>query len=154
MMNPNNIEMIDELSPMQQAMLFHSLMSPGSGVYVLQMSLRLTGRLDIPAFERAWRSLIARHPILRTAFFWEDLESPRQVAFREVELKMERASWLGLGAVEQGERLAGFLAADRSRGFEITTAPLLRLTLIELAEDVHQLVWTQHHLVTDGWSQG
>src|SRR6185369_16559393 len=120
----------------------------------LQMSLRLTGRLDIPAFERAWRSLIARHPILRTAFFWEDLESPRQVAFREVELKMERASWLGLGAVEQGERLAGFLAADRSRGFEITTAPLLRLTLIELAEDVHQLVWTQHHLVTDGWSQG
>src|SRR5882757_4319903 len=72
-----NIEAINELSPMQHAMLFHSLMAPGSGVYVLQMSLRMTGRLDLPAFERAWRSLVARHSILRTAFFWEDLEAPR-----------------------------------------------------------------------------
>src|SRR3954469_11643544 len=94
MMNPKNIEAIEELSPMQQAMLFHSLMAPGSGVYVLQMSLRLTGRLDLPAFERAWRSLVARHSILRTAFFWEGLEAPRQVAFREVELEMEHTSWL------------------------------------------------------------
>jgi len=40
----SDIELIYELSPMQQAMLFHSLYSPGSGVYVLQMSLRLTDR--------------------------------------------------------------------------------------------------------------
>src|SRR6185369_5928971 len=138
-------------------MLFHSLMAPGSGVYVLQMSLRLSGRLDLPAFERAWRSLVARHSILRTAFFWEGLEAPRQVTFWEAELKMERACWrdlTGMSAAEQEERLAGFLEADRAQGFELTTAPLLRLTLFELAEEVHQLVWTQHHLVTDGWSQG
>src|SRR6185369_12670863 len=154
LMNSNDIEEIDELSPMQQAMLFHSLMAPGSGVYVLQMSLRLSGRLDLPAFERAWRSLVARHSILRTAFFWEDLGAPRQVVFRQVDLKMERTCWRGLAAAEQEERLASFLAADRARGFELTEAPLLRLTLFELAEDVHQIVWTQHHLVTDGWSQG
>src|SRR5438105_103460 len=131
-MNPNNIETLDELSPMQQAMLFHSLMAPGTGVYVLQMSLRLTGRLDLGAFERAWRSLVARHSILRTAFFWEDLETPRQVAFREVDLEVKRTCWCdvgGMGAAEQEERLAGFLAADRARGFELTEAPLLRLTL-------------------------
>src|SRR5947209_392946 len=153
-MNSNDIETLDELSPMQQAMLFHSLMAPGSGVYVLQMSLRLTGRLDLAAFERAWQSLVARHSVLRTAFFWEDLETPRQVAFREVELRVERTCWCGLGAAEQEERLAGFLAADRAKGFDLGEAPLLRLTLFELAADVHQLVWTQHHLVTDGWSQG
>src|SRR5262245_23174605 len=152
-MNSNNIEMIDELSPMQQAMLFHSLMAPGSGVYVLQTSLRLTGRLDLPAFERAWRSLVARHSVLRTAFFWEDLETPRQVAFQEVALRVERASWRGLGAKEQQERLSSYLEADRERGFELSEAPLLRLTLFELGEDVHQLVWTQHHLASDGWSQ-
>ena len=53
-----------------------------------------------------------------------------------------------------GAARACFEAADRAQGLELTTAPLLRLTLFELAEDVHQLVWTQHHLVTDGWSQG
>src|ERR1044071_5408843 len=84
MMQSIDIEVISELSPMQQAMLFHSLYAPGSGVYVLQMSLRLAGRLDIPAFERAWRTVVARHAILRSAFFWEGLEKPAQVVFRAV----------------------------------------------------------------------
>src|SRR5262249_13187587 len=55
---------------------------------------------------------------------------------------------------EQEERLAGFLAADRARGFDLTAAPLLRLALFELAEGVHQLVWTVHHLLVDGWARG
>ncbi|HYU32182.1 MAG TPA: condensation domain-containing protein, partial [Thermoanaerobaculia bacterium] len=156
-MNPTDIELIYELSPMQQAMLFHSLYAPGSGVYVLQMSLRLTGRLDVSAFERAWRHILGRHGILRSAFFWEDLEQPRQVVFRNVELEVARdpiGSLRDLDPDERQARLAGFLEADRERGFDLSLAPLMRLALIELADGVHQLVWTQHHLVVDGWSQG
>ena len=37
-MNPNNLETLDELSPMQHAMLFHSLMAPGSGANATQQS--------------------------------------------------------------------------------------------------------------------
>ena len=136
-MNPEHIEWIGELSPLQQAELAKTLQSPGSGGCVSQTTLRLSGRLDLVAFEQAWRWLVARHPILRTAFFWEDLEAPRQVVFREAELSLDRA-----------------LAADRARGFDLTTAPLLHLALFELGEDEHRLVWTQHPLVTDGWSQG
>ncbi|HKH49935.1 MAG TPA: amino acid adenylation domain-containing protein, partial [Thermoanaerobaculia bacterium] len=152
-MSPD-IELIYELSPMQQAMLFHSLYAPGTGMYVLQMSLRLTGRLNVPAFERAWRRIVERHGILRTAFFWDNLEKPAQVVYRQVGLTVARESWRGLGAKEQRERLARFLDEDRARGFDLSEAPLMRLALIELAEGVHQHVWTQHHLVVDGWSQG
>ena len=152
-MSPD-IELIYELSPMQQAMLFHSLYAPGTGIYVLQMSLRLTGRLNVPVFERAWRRIVERHGILRSAFYWENLESPRQVVFRNVGLEVARESWRGLSVEEQRERLARFLDEDRARGFELSEAPLMRLTLIELAKGLHQLVWTQHHLVVDGWSQG
>jgi len=49
-MKSDDVELIYKLSPMQQAMLFHSLYAPGSGVYVVQMSFRLTGRLDVGAF--------------------------------------------------------------------------------------------------------
>ena len=153
-MLPENVEHIDKLSPMQQAMLFHSLAAPGSGVYVIQQSLRLDGRLDLSAFERAWRHIVERHGILRTAFFWENLEAPRQVVFRQVDLRLERASWRGLDAEEQRARLARYLEADRERGFDLSATPLMRLALFELAPDIHQLVWTLHHLLTDGWSQG
>ena len=31
-------------------------------------------------------------------------------------------------------------------------APLTRVTLIRLADEEHQLVWSTHHLCVDGWS--
>ncbi len=153
-MESHDVELIYELSPIQQAMLFHGLYQPGSGVYVLQQSLRLTGRLDLPAFERAWQHVVDRHAILRTAFFWEGLDKPVQVVYRQVRLEVTRVSWRGVPAEEQQARLARHLEADREQGFDVAAAPLMRVALFELDEDVHQLVWAQHHLVVDGWSQG
>jgi len=153
-MNSEAIDLIYELSPMQQAMLFHSLYAPGSGVYVLQLSLRLTGRLDLRAFERAWQLIVDRHDILRTAFFWEGMEKPVQVVYRQAALEVKRESWRGLDPAAQRVRLARFLDADREKGFDLAVAPLMRVMLLELGADVYQVVWTQHHLVVDGWSQG
>src|SRR5436309_14536825 len=153
-MNPDDVELIYKLSPMQQAMLFHSLYAPGSGVYVVQMGLRLTGPLDVAAFERAWRAVVERHGILRTAFHWEELEQPVQVVHRRVEAAVARECWCGLAAGEQRARLKGYRDADRERGFELSAPPLMRLALFELDSGVHQLVWSQHHLLLDGWSQG
>jgi hypothetical protein len=64
-MEPDDIEFIYKFSPIQQAMLFHSLYAPGSGVYVVQMNLELTGRLDVPALERAWREVLEVSPFTR-----------------------------------------------------------------------------------------
>src|SRR6185369_2870011 len=153
-MESNDVELIYELSPIQQAMLFHGLYAPGSGVYVLQQSLRLTGRLNLSAFERAWQHVVDRHSILRTAFFWEDLEKPVQVVYRQVRLEVARESWRGGSGEEQQARLAQYLDRDREQGFDVAAAPLMRVALTELDDDVHQLIWTQHHLVVDGWSQG
>jgi amino acid adenylation domain-containing protein len=153
-MSSEHIEQIYELSPMQQAMLFHSLYAPGTGVYLLQQNLRLEGRLDVPAFERAWRLMVERHEVLRTAFFWQDLEKPLQVVHRQAGLEVGCEDWSGLGEEERRGRLAAFLEADRRRGFDLSAPPLTRLALFELAPDRHQLVWTTHHIVVDGWSQG
>jgi hypothetical protein len=153
-MNPNDVELIYELSPMQQAMLFHSLLAPGSGVYVIQMSLRLAGPLDVAAFEQAWRRVIERHAILRTAFFWEGMEKPLQVVYRQIDLPLRRESWRGFAPGERQARLAQLLDAERERGFDLAQAPLMRLSLFELEAGVHQMVWTIHHLLVDGWSQG
>ena len=49
-------------------------------------------------------------------------------------------------------KLAAFLQADRLRGFELTQAPLMRLTSIRLGENCHELIWSHHHLLIDGWS--
>src|ERR1700756_4087690 len=58
----------------------------------------------------------------------------------------------GCGAQEQTERGEEFLKGDRSEGFEIGRAPLLRFSLLRLGAGRQLLVLTNHHLLMDGWS--
>src|SRR5687768_4749268 len=81
-----NVEEIYPLSPVQQGMLFHSVSAPGSGVYVNQLRCDLEGALDSSSFELAWREVVERHPILRTAFIWEGVKEPLQVVRQKVKL--------------------------------------------------------------------
>ncbi|HKG81231.1 MAG TPA: amino acid adenylation domain-containing protein, partial [Pyrinomonadaceae bacterium] len=147
----DEIEATYELSPMQQGMLFHTLYEPASRAYFRH--LRWTIRnLDVPVFKRAWNEVVARHEILRTFFTWEQSPTPLQAVRKRVTLTWNEIDWRGLSEAEQNEQLQSFLRADKELGFELSTAPVMRLTLIRLSEDVHEFVWSHHHLLLDGWT--
>src|SRR4030095_1758397 len=87
------IDDILALTPLQQGMLFHTLYTPESSVYNLQVEYALEGDLDESALEQAWCSLVARHAVLRTSFVWERVEKPYQVVHHHAPLKIERHDW-------------------------------------------------------------
>ncbi|HEX2188335.1 MAG TPA: condensation domain-containing protein, partial [Longimicrobiaceae bacterium] len=147
-----NVESVYPLTGMQQGMLLRVLRRPGSGEYVEQVSWTLEGALDDAAFARAWRLVMDRHPVLRTAFLWEGLEQPLQVVRSGRALPTAEHDWRGVPAGERAERLAGWLAEDRARGFDLAAAPLMRLTALRLSGAETHWVWTYHHLLLDGWS--
>ena len=158
-----NIETFYPLSPTQQGILFHCLAaapgsssaearSVGSGMYVGQMRFRLEGELDEAALRHAWEAVLARHGALRTSLRWKDLREPIQVVARRVDLPFETLDWRHLDPADQEDRLGQLLRHDLERGFDLTRAPLLRLTLIRRHETIHELLWTRHHLIVDGWS--
>jgi len=151
-MPSKNIEDAYALSPMQQGMLFHTLYAPTTGMYIEQLNCTLRGELDRAAFKRAWQHVVERHPVLRSAFAWKNLEQPLQVVGRQVGLPLQADDWRELAPAEQAARLDAFLQADRARGFDLAIAPLMRLALFQLAEDAYAFVWTHHHLLLDGWS--
>lgn len=152
MSSRNNLEDISPLSPMQQGILFHTLYAPASGVYCEQWGCTLHGHLQVVALQHAWQRVVERHPVLRTSFHWENRAEPFQVVHRRVEIPWQQYDWRNLCTSEQEHRLEAFLADDRAQGFALSKAPLMRLTLIQMAEDVYELVWTHHHLLLDGWS--
>lgn len=151
-MSMDNVAEFYPLSPMQQGMLFHSLYAPKSALYFGQLSYSFHGDFDTAAFLQAWQKVIERHPILRTFFVWEKLKEPVQVVQQQVELPSQMMDWRELSAAEQQQRLDEFLRADRERGFQFSKAPLMRLTLIRLSDDVYRFIWSHHHLLVDGWS--
>lgn len=151
-MTRRTVEGIHPLTPMQQGLLFHTLYAPDSGEYVLQLSCCLTGRLNLHVFERAWQEVVARHSTLRTSFVWKRQREPVQVVNGEVKVSIELEDWRDRGDAEREELLERYLRADRARGFELEKAPLMRIALMRTGEIRHELVWTSHHLLMDGWS--
>lgn len=149
-MQVNHTVDIYPLSPMQQGMLFHSLIAGETGVYVEQIISILNETLNIPAFEQAWQRVIERHSILRSGFRWENLDEPVQVVHSQVNLPLEQQDWRELSAAEQADRLESYLHADRQRGFNLTEAPLMRVALIRAAEARYHFIWTFHHALLDG----
>ncbi|MBC1278312.1 amino acid adenylation domain-containing protein [Nostoc sp. UCD121] len=133
-------------------MLFHTLYEPESGVYIEQFCLTLSGNLDIIVLQQACVRVVKRHPVLRTLVVWEKQEKPLQVVCKQVELPWQNYDWRSLSATEQEERLEGFLQTDRVQGFVLDKAPLMRFTLIRVADDSYEFVWSFHHLLIDGWS--
>jgi non-ribosomal peptide synthase protein (TIGR01720 family) len=140
------------LSPMQQDILAYALGNPRSTAYHVQTSGILRGELNVDAFRRAWQVVVNRHPALRAAF-WVANDTARQIILKSADLPWHEDDWRALPPSEQQERLAAHVAADLARGFELAQAPSLRLSLIRLAEDRYHFTWSQHHILSDGWSK-
>jgi hypothetical protein len=152
-MKVQDLEDLYRLSPVQEGMVFHALFAPASDVYYRRHSCTLKGELDRKAFEEAWRRLISRHPILRTSFHWEGLDHPLQLVHREAQLQIEYEDWRQLPPDKQRQRLQAYEAAQQAAPFNLSVAPLMRLTLIQLSDDAHRFIWSYHHLLMDGWSK-
>ena len=52
----------------------------------------------------------------------------------------------------QTKLLKSFLQADREKGFNLSKAPLLRLTLARKTQNDYHFFITHHHMLLDGWS--
>ncbi|MEH1828482.1 MAG: condensation domain-containing protein [Nostoc sp.] len=147
-----NIQDIYPLSPIQHGMLFHCLHAPEMELYHSQSVYTFSGNLNIDAFKYAWQQVATRHTILRTSFYWEELDKPLQVVHQQVEVPVDHQDWQELDPLEQQERLKSFLESDRSRRFDFSQAPLMRLTIIQIQEHTYYLVWSSNLLILDGWS--
>src|ERR1700719_3091459 len=150
-MNPTPLSGTCALPPMQQGMLFHYLKEPHSGVDIEQIVVHLPEKIDSRRLQMAWQWLVKRHDVLRTKFVWEGNET-RQEVLPEVTVPFAVHEERGLSDKAKDERLKEFLQGDRVRGFDLSEAPILRLTLFQWREESFSLVWTFHHALLDGRS--
>ena len=148
----NNIADIYPLAPMQEGILFHSVSSPGDGLYMPQTALRITGPVDRDALKSAWQGAIDRHPILRSGFFWEERDEPFQIAFRSVPIAFTALDWTGADPSTERDRLSALFSANRAEPFDLRRPPLIRVQRIRTGEDRSIMVACYHHIILDGWS--
>ncbi len=143
-----SVEDVLPLTPLQEGMLFHSLVDPTSTAYFDQVRLRLAGVSDDRALARAWQRVVDRTPVLRGSVVWEGVEQPVLVVQAHVDLAVAHHDWRHLTEDERERELAALDADD----LDLRRAPLVRIALARLSDDEVLLAWTFHHVLLDGWS--
>src|SRR5215471_2712592 len=85
----------------QERLWFLEKLEPNSPLYNLPTLVRITGRINVNALQRALNSMLARHEILRTRILG-DQEMPSQVIAESIRLTLKRLD-LSKGADPEGD---------------------------------------------------
>lgn len=152
-LDKRNVEDIKPLTPLQEGILYHYLAEPQSHVYFEQLSLQLSGSLDIPIFQKAWAHVIDTNEMLRTVFRWEQIDNPVQIILRSKELSLKIIDLSTVDANEQEQRVEEIRIGDRSNGIDIRHEPFV-ITLCLLQPSRAEMIINSHHILYDGWSNG
>ncbi|HEX8558226.1 MAG TPA: amino acid adenylation domain-containing protein, partial [Pyrinomonadaceae bacterium] len=139
------------LSFAQQRLWFLHHLAPAN--YNIPGALLLTGRLDADALERSFNEVARRHESLRTTFAARG-DEPVQVIAGALALPMPVTDLRHLPEAERGAEARRLAEAEARRPFDLAAGPLLRVSLLRLSADEHVLLFTMHHIISDGWSIG
>ena len=141
------------LSYAQERLWFLDQLGLVGPAYNMTMHLRLEGRLDVPALQRSFNELTRRHESLRTRFP-AVAGSPAQVIDPPDSLPIETIDLSALPQHEKDTRVQHLSREEAQYAFNLAVGRLLRVVLLKLEDDVHVLLLTMHHIVSDGWSRG
>ncbi len=133
------------LSFAQQRMWFMDRLDHAAGAaYHMPAHLHLKGRLNKPALKAALDRIVARHENLRTTFVEVDGE-PRQVI---------APANCGFALTEGSGDVVRISNDEVRQPFDMAAGPMIRGQLLVVGEEEHILLVTQHHIISDGWSNG
>ncbi|HEY6806350.1 MAG TPA: amino acid adenylation domain-containing protein [Pyrinomonadaceae bacterium] len=142
------------LSFAQQRLWFIDQFEEGSSAfYNMPAGVRLKGRLDLDALARTFNEIVRRHHILRTAFVPVDGQ-PVQVVQPDISLSLPLADLSHLQTEERDVALQRLRREEAELAFDLSTSPLLRVSIVRLSPDDNVVLLIMHHIVSDGWSIG
>jgi hypothetical protein len=128
------------LSSQQLGLWLKAASDPGSKEDSTHHCVRLTGKLDRALLQRALNELLRRHGALRSRF---SLRKPSQSFASEEPATLE----FDQGAPDLNQIILN------ERPFDLVNGPICHFKLYRVDDNDHVLVYTAHHLVSDGHSR-
>ncbi|MFJ2980802.1 MULTISPECIES: non-ribosomal peptide synthetase [unclassified Pseudomonas] len=146
-----HIEDVYPLTPMQEGLLLHTLLEPGTGIYYMQDRYRINSALDPQRFTQAWQAVVARHEALRASFSWNAGEAMLQIIHKPGSTPVDYQDWRGLDEDAQEQRLQALHKQEREAGFELLREAPFHLRLVRVDDERYWFMMSNHHILIDAW---
>ncbi|MCJ8267924.1 MAG: condensation domain-containing protein, partial [Psychrosphaera sp.] len=141
------------LSYSQRRLWFLEQLQGPAATYNIPSAQRLSGPIDMKAWRSSVSALVAMQESLRTTFDSVDGEAVAIIA-DEIEDIITMVNLADLSPAHREERIAQLVKRDAQQPFDLVAGPLIRMKLLQLAENEHILLLNMHHIISDGWSVG
>jgi hypothetical protein len=154
----DNIQDIYPLTPLQSGILFETLLAQAEdnkGMYITQSAVGFHGQAELNALQQAWQSVVNHYDALRMQVIIDNrsgINSGLQVIQKHVKAPIHLLDWSEKSDAEL--KLACKLKMDEHKrvGISFEHGPLMRMSLLK-GQTSSYLLFEQHHIMLDGWSQ-
>ena len=137
----------------QRRLWFLDQLEPGNSAYNLGAVHTIHAAIDAAAMEAAINDIRQRQPALRTVFHVADGE-PLQVVLPHAQQPLAVVDLSALDETQRKDECRRLTREEAAKPFDLAAGPLFRATLLRLGAERHDLLFTLHHIVCDGWSLG
>lgn len=105
--------------------------------------IKINGKIDYNRVDQAFRKIIERHSVFRSAFV-KNNGSIKQFVMDNVDFRIDVVE-VGTGDVDEAIR-------ECIRVFDLSEPPFIRVSLLKISDEEHILVMDLHHIISDGIS--
>lgn len=147
-----NISVPPPLSFSQQRLWFLDKFRPNSPFYNISKVYELSGVLNQGALQKALKTIVTRHEVLRTTFSSLEGETVQVIAKDDSIDVLQVSNLTDLPGTEKEQAYRDAIHKEIQKPFNLSEDLMLRATLLQLDPEKNILVVVIHHIAFDGWS--
>ncbi|MCJ8268823.1 MAG: condensation domain-containing protein, partial [Psychrosphaera sp.] len=131
----------------QERLWFLSQMEGDSAAFNMPGQALLRGDLNVQALCDTFNTIVQRHDSLRTTFVVDDDGKAHQLINPYVKFDIDVVDV----SKDQSQQL---MREEANKPFDLAQDSMLRVKLLRIKNDEFILMYTLHHIISDGWSIG
>lgn len=139
------------LSPMQQGMYFHEMMSEEENAYYNQVRFEIIGKISVPIFRKSVQKLVDGHESLRTRYFLDENGDPELEIMNHRDQDVIYSDLTGMTEKEWREKIEETAKENRCRARDLENGDLMDIFLFRISDEFFAVLWGCHHIALDGW---
>ncbi|CAO1653838.1 hypothetical protein NYA9BBAC_02593 [Salinibacterium sp. NYA9b] len=142
------------LSFAQKRLWFLDQLTPESAEYVVPFGYQISGPVNLSALTKAFRKVVERHPVLRTACEIDAQGEPVQRVLEPWSVTIDEFDLTQVAVTDRDDRVREVVEDAFGMPFDLTAGQLLRVQWIHVGVEEGYLLFQIHHIAVDGWSAG